>query len=203
MKKKVLTLLLFIGFTGLIFYPGCKTTEEAAQYTLTVSVGEGVTGTPATGTYSHSENDVVYYSYSSQPKFGNLTVTLNSTGASTTGSITMNSNHTLTATAIIDVRGDKWTGLAQNDDEPGINYYSEFTFSGGISSGTATGYIETLGSNLQGPWTFDGSELAISLGLGVDTLTMRGTFTDENHLSGTWEWDEYGNPQTGTWSVER
>jgi hypothetical protein len=67
--------------------------------TLTVTVGEGVTGTPAAGTSTNKKGTAVAYSYTLQSGYDNLSVTLDGAAVAASGSVTMNANHTLAASA--------------------------------------------------------------------------------------------------------
>lgn len=74
------------------------TVTPAPSYALTVSVGTGVTGTPATTT-SYLQGTSASYSYVLQAGYQNLQVTLDGTAVAATGSVTMNAPHSLAATA--------------------------------------------------------------------------------------------------------
>jgi len=202
MKTKNFFLMTGIILMGLLLFTGCPKSVETSDYTLTVTMGNGVSGNPAAGSYSYAENDTVSYSYTAQAGYGNLTVTLDGAPVGNSGVVTMTANHTLNATATINVLGT-WTGLAHNPNTSGgSNFFFRCTFSGGVLSGTAHAYIETLG-NLNGEYTVDGNEIATTLCYGANTLTCTGTFSNVNYMNGDWDWDEYGNPQTGTWYLER
>ena len=71
------------------------------QYTLTVNKGQGVNGIPESGNYTYYEGTPVNYSYSIQEGYTNLAVTLDGISVSASGTITMNSNHILAASATI------------------------------------------------------------------------------------------------------
>lgn len=73
--------------------------NPAVQYTLTVDLGEGVTGTPASGTYTYAEGTSVNYSYAPKSNFMEMDLTLDSTAISSSGSFAMNGNRTITARA--------------------------------------------------------------------------------------------------------
>lgn len=202
MNKKPFFLLFIFVLAGLFFFPACPENGDSTDYTLTVTVGNGVTGTPATGSYTHSENETVNFSYSTQAGYGNLAVTLDGIPVASSGAFAMDANHTLDAAAIIDVRGT-WTGMAQNPQSGGdTNFYFECTFSGGVLSGNVHGRIESLG-NANGTFTVQGNQLTFTLGYGGIILTCTGTFTNANYVSGDWDWPEVGNHQTGTWHLER
>lgn len=67
-------------------------------FTLTVSRGNGVAGTPAGGG-SFAQGTGVPYNYSAQAGFTNLAVLLDGLAVSAAGTVTMNADHSLTATA--------------------------------------------------------------------------------------------------------
>ncbi|MDE3246943.1 MAG: hypothetical protein KGN80_12720, partial [Acidobacteriota bacterium] len=69
-----------------------------SSFTLTVNLGTGVAGTPASGG-SFTEGTVVPYSYSAQAGFNNLSVLLDGNPVPAAGSVTMNMAHGLAATA--------------------------------------------------------------------------------------------------------
>jgi plastocyanin len=69
-----------------------------SSFTLTVSRGTGVSGTPSTGG-SFSQGTVVPYSYSASSGFTNLQVLLDGIATSASGHITMDADHSLIATA--------------------------------------------------------------------------------------------------------
>ena len=85
------------------------------KYTLTVTVGEGVTGTPLAGTSSNKKGTVINYNYALQSGYSNLAVTLDGTAVAASGSVTMNANHTLAANAtktyvLTVIKGEHVTG---------------------------------------------------------------------------------------------
>ncbi len=69
------------------------------NYTLTVGVGEGVSGAPAAGTSTHKKGTVITYNYSLQAGYNNLAVTLDGAPVAASGTVTMNGGHTLEAMA--------------------------------------------------------------------------------------------------------
>ncbi len=93
------------------------------NYTLTVSVGEGVTGSPAAGTSTSKKGTVINYSYAKQAGYDNLAVTLDGAPVAASGSVTMNANHALEARAsktfvLTVIKGDHVEGT------PGSGAYS-------------------------------------------------------------------------------
>lgn len=69
------------------------------KYTLTVTKGEGVNGDPDAGTTTHAEGSTINYSYSLQGGYSNLLVLLDGIEVPSAGTIEMNRDHTLRATA--------------------------------------------------------------------------------------------------------
>jgi streptogramin lyase len=68
------------------------------KYTLTVILGEGVDGMPTSGSTTYRKGSVVSYNYSRQSGYTNLVVTLDGTPVASSGTVTMDGNHTLRAT---------------------------------------------------------------------------------------------------------
>ncbi len=108
LKSKTLMLMPLVVLAilfGAFFLTTCKSPassdvgEALTTYALTVSVGEGVTGNPTSGTNSYSEGTSVSYSYSLNSGYTNLAVTLDDQQVDASGTITMNRNHTLNASA--------------------------------------------------------------------------------------------------------
>ena len=203
MFKKLFLLMCLLGCIGVLFFSGC-TTAETASYTLTVSVGDGVSGTPATGSYPYTENDTVSYSYTAQSGYGNLTVTLDGAPVAASGVITMAASHTLTVTASIDIRG-MWTGRFYAG---GGDTYFEVTFSGGIASGTTRGLFDFVPGYGNGTFTVSGNQIEFDLNYYISGIEFRlgclGTFTNANNMTGDWEWyvnDIYQG--TDTWNLSR
>lgn len=91
--------------------------KKKQEYTLTVSRGEGVDGNPKSGTYSYKEGDKVHYNYSFNPTgYSDLVVSLDGNEVRNQGTVEMDKDHTLNATA----RANKWD-FATNKDEVKID----------------------------------------------------------------------------------
>lgn len=75
------------------------TVQPLPTYALTVSLGSGVTGSPAASA-SYAQGTAVPYSYALQAGYQNLQVTVDGAPAAASGSLVMNGPHTLAATAI-------------------------------------------------------------------------------------------------------
>lgn len=101
-KKKKFPVFLVVGgviviVLAILLFKKKKT--EAISYTLTTTRGSGIDGTPNTGTTTHNQGSTVSYNYSLQSGYTNLMVTLDGATVSSSGTVTMNANHTLTASA--------------------------------------------------------------------------------------------------------
>jgi len=189
MSKKTIILAGLSLLIGMVFFSGCPTNgDDDGQFTLTVTVSSGVSGTPTTGAYSYAENSVVNYSYSLQAGYTNLVVTLDGMPMAATGVVTVTGNHVLSATAEqIDIR-DAWAGYW---DYTGYQSFMRVEFSGGLGSGSCGGYFDILPIGGAGTWTLVGTQIDFSLFFPAPfnmTMTCTGTLIDGNHMSGTWSW---------------
>jgi len=142
MKNKYLFILFTAILSIYIFLslPGCSTSDPSddfQKYELNVVLGEGVTGTPAQGTYPYNEGDTVDYSYELLNNYKNLSVTHNNDEVEASGTITITGVHTLKvlADAIYDITGI-WNFSEEYDD--GSIFEVTATFSGSPESGTIT-----------------------------------------------------------------
>jgi len=97
-KKKKFPWLLVVGgvvVVGVVLY---FLVIKKPKYDLTVNVGEGINGTPPSGTSSHKKGTSVSYNYSLKSGYTDLLVKLDGSPVSASGSIKMEKNSTLTAT---------------------------------------------------------------------------------------------------------
>ncbi|MCX6554895.1 MAG: hypothetical protein NTZ12_07775 [Candidatus Aminicenantes bacterium] len=69
------------------------------KYTLTTTVGTGVSGTPAAGSVKYKKKTVVNYNYAAADGYTNLVVTLDGAPVAASGTVTMDKDHTLSASA--------------------------------------------------------------------------------------------------------
>lgn len=156
---------------------------KKTNYTLTVTLGAGCSGTPAeNGTYEKGK--VVNYSYTALPGYGNLQVKVDGAAVATSGTITMDKNKALVVTAdALDIRGT-WaftaTGLTAT------SFSIQFT-------GTATsGTLRLIGYTNTGTYTVNGANVTFDIGGGI---TFTGKFNTSTTMS--------GNHTYGTWSATR
>jgi len=99
MKKIFTTVFVFAILIGLLINTNCKKSQDAIEFLLTVSLYDGVTGTPASGSYVYTEQEEVEYSYSLLDGYTALTVLLDGKEVGSSGTVTMNGDHYLVVTA--------------------------------------------------------------------------------------------------------
>jgi hypothetical protein len=191
-------IFLVLSLIALLSVPNCKTSEDLSEFTLTVTVGEGIDGTPATGTYSYKENVVVTYSYSPQVGYRNLEVTLDGVVVASNGSIPITANHTLTVTAekYFDVRGD-WAGILTSN---GNKLDFKATFSGDLLTGNVSMTVD-FSSKGSGPYSVSGSDISFNGKFSGSKVFFVGSVIDFNHMEGTWEFPP--SSTSGPWELDR
>lgn len=99
-KKKKFPWLLVVGgvvVVGVVLY---FLIIKKPKYDLTVSAGEGITASPAVGTTQHKKGKTVSYSFTLQSGYSQLTVKLDGAAVAASGTVTMDQNHTLSATCL-------------------------------------------------------------------------------------------------------
>jgi hypothetical protein len=186
MPKKILQVVVFFAVLGLLFFAGCKTNGDAGQYTLSVTVAQGISGTPAAGSTSYADGDTVNYNYSLQAGYENLDVKLDGVTVASSGVITMDQNHTLTVTADEKFNPTgKWTGYLYYIPD----LYADITFSGDYTSGTVTGDIDFISGTGNGTYSISGNSINIVLHYGGGNVYLTGTIEDNDHMSGDWSVD--------------
>jgi hypothetical protein len=107
------------------------TAAQMADYSLLVKTNDGVTGSPAAGTFHYREGTAIPYNYAVGEGYKDLTVLLDGKSTAASGTIIMDQSHGLEATA---VKNDEYTLVVQT--EPGIT--------GSPASGTYHYKIGTL-----------------------------------------------------------
>jgi hypothetical protein len=215
MNKRVLIMSFFCLALCLIFNTACNladnnggSTTGPNTYTLTVSVGEGVTGSPTSGTYSYTEGDTVSYTYNLQSGYINLAITLDGNPVASSGTINMLKDRILNATAEksptpqYDIRGT-WNITIKYPSD--VANHKTFIFSGNLNQGT----LQVDFPAVQGPYTVTNSNVSFSYsyvdgdsGLNV-THSFTGSFTSANAMSGNCTKVEGSNSENGTWSATR
>jgi hypothetical protein len=99
MKKIFTTAFVFAILIGLLISTSCKTSEDVVEYILTVSLYDGVTGTPEAGAYTYTDIEDVEYSYSPLEGYTRMTVLLDGEEVESSGTVTMDGDHYLVVTA--------------------------------------------------------------------------------------------------------
>ncbi|MBN2345947.1 MAG: PEGA domain-containing protein [Candidatus Aminicenantes bacterium] len=130
-----------IGAAAVYFLVLKKTKNE-----LTVTLGEGCTGTPA-ATAKYKKDEVVNYSYSTQAGWGDLQVKLDGVTVAATGTVTMDKAHTLdvsaTYGAIVNITSSPaGAKIYDNNSDSGKTTPATFTYT---SAGTHTFLLRLCG----------------------------------------------------------
>ncbi len=173
--------------------------DDNLQYTLNVSWGSGVTGTPAAGTYYHKQGTKVLYSYALAGGYTGLSVKQDGFSVSASGTVTMDADHTLYAGAELkrDVRG-AWR-LAESYDD-GSSFEVTVTFSGTLTGGTVT-------DSEGGAGTYEYNDSTVDFTLVFPDVTYEysnGDFSDDNTMSGDCiRYQDKNNAAGGTWTATR
>jgi tetratricopeptide (TPR) repeat protein len=98
-KKKKFPWLLAIAATLVVGAAIYYFVVLNKKYTLTTNVGTGVDGTPATGSVKYKKGSVINYEFYPVTGYTNLVVTLDGTPVAASGTVKMDKDHTLSATA--------------------------------------------------------------------------------------------------------
>jgi hypothetical protein len=183
MKKRLTTAFVIIVALGLLSTMSCKKSQTATEYTLSVILSAGVTGTPEAGDQVYNLNDQVNYSYSLDQGYTRLRVLLDGVEVESSGTITMDRDHILSVSAaqgtgefLLSV--SYGTGISGTPEE-GYYYYN---------AGDQVDYsisLEPGYTNLR--VTLDGTEIENS-----GTITISGdhtldAFADlEYYIQGSW-----------------
>jgi hypothetical protein len=154
------------------------------DYELTVTVGEGLEGTPGSGQYSYKDLTSVEYAYTPVNTLHTVEVLLSGSQLNSRGSFTMYTNSTLEA-RLVDIR-DQWTVIMYDMNGKFLISF-DVTFAGDdILGGT---FVDTR--NLSGAWDGTSGKVTITYEnwenyLLVGTLlTMEGIWTNGD-VSGNW-----------------
>jgi hypothetical protein len=172
--------------------------DDNFQCALTVTLTDGVTGTPAAGTFNFPIGTVVDYSYAVAEGYYGLTALLDDSAVDASGSITMSQNHVLQvgATKGKEIRGN-WELVETYDDDSAFTVTA--TFSGGYSAGTVT---DSDGGS--GTYSFEGSTVIFNLVFPDVNYDYTGSFVDNDTMRGSCvRYQTTDNPVGGTWTATR
>ena len=172
--------------------------DDHFQCALTVTLTDGVSGTPGAGTFNYAQGSLVNYSYALQEGYYGLTVQLDGVAVDSSGTVAMSAGHKLSvsATAGKNIRGTWRFAETYNDDS---TFYVTATFSGNHSEGTVT---DSDGGS--GTYTFNSSTIAFNLVFPHVTYEYSGSFTDDDTMKGTCKrYQTAANVISGTWIATR
>jgi hypothetical protein len=162
------------------------------EYTVTVILGSGISGTPAAGTYAYKEFDSVDYSYGSLEGATAPSVKINGTAYAVSGTLTMYNNAQIEAYQT-DIRGT-WSFILTDTNSSTTISQMDITFSGAsLLNGT---FMDSQGNG--GEWSIgtDGNILTITYSNWFNTVL---TGTVSAMTSGTWT----GFESFGTWTAAK
>ena len=187
MKKLLVTAFVLIIALGLLSTISCKKSQNATEYTLSVVLSTGVTGTPAAGTYVYNLNDQESYSYDLEQGYTRLKVTLDGLEVESSGTITMDRDHTLSVTAAQGT-GEYLLYVAYGAGVSGVPeegyYYHDAGDQVDYTVSLADGY-----TNLK--VTLDGNEIEPSGTITVSgDHTFYGSAEVEYYIQGSWALSE-------------
>lgn len=172
--------------------------DDNIQRGLTVTLGNGVSGTPAAGTFNYPQGTVVTYSFAVAEGYYDLTVLLDGAAIDSNGTITMDDDHTLdvAATAGKNLR-DTWVLAEVYND--GSSFSVDATFSGNYASGIVR---DSQGGS--GTFTFVGATVAFTLVFPNVTYEYTGVFSDNDTMGGTCKrYRTADNVISGNWVAKR
>lgn len=173
--------------------------DDNLEYKLTVQVNEGVTGTPAAGTYYYRKDTKVPYSYALAGGYQALTVKLNGSDVAASGTVTVSQDTVLYASAQVkhDVRGS-WNLSESYSD--GSVFQVVVTFSGTLFAGTVT-------DSEGGAGTYDYNDATLDFTLVFPDVTYKysdGEFTDADNMGGDCKrYQSETSAVSGTWKATR
>jgi hypothetical protein len=159
------------------------------EYELTVTIEEGVVGTPVAGVQVLADLAEVEYKYTPVNPLHTVEVMYEGAKAAASGTVTMYRNITLLA-RLIDIRA-AWTVTLTNNSDGAVNSAPTITFSGSnILGGT---FSDSRG--YAGAWDAASNKININFG-NWENYKLTGTLFS---MSGTWA----NGSATGTWSAVR
>jgi len=173
--------------------------DDNLEYKLTVTLKDGVTGTPAAGTYYYKQGTKVDYSYALKDGFKGLYVLLNGTATTVSGTVTMSKDNVLYVGAAVkySVLGAWNLSETYND---GSSFNVVLTFAGTLFGGTVSDSDGGVG-------TYDFSDDTVDFKLVFPDVTYEysmGDFTDENTMKGNCKrYQDSAAAVSGTWTATR
>lgn len=200
MKNRFLLILgsIILIINGLFFLSGCKTTTPFYGFEVYVTLSEGVSGTPESGTYQYSEGDIVSYNYSVDSNHVNLRVTLDNQEIEASGTFAVTGDHTLTAYAdpVYNIIGT-WNITEEYAD--GSSFSVTLVFSGTSNSGTVTDSHGGVGT-----YTVDEyNNISFTLQFTEVTYNYQGDFEGATSMKGNSQKVTSAETYNGIWIASR
>jgi len=174
------------AFLAFLAAGGCR--FGIPDYTLTVVVEDGVTGTPESGQYVYQELTTVDYDYEAVNPLHSVEVMINGIKRSpATGSVVLYGDGYELRARLVDLRGTWKMTLAYDDTE--IPAPGELTIT--LSGPDIVGGTFTDSRGFTGVWSTSSDTVTLTYDdwfdyvLTGEVYAMKGTFTGEE-LTGTW-----------------
>jgi len=154
-------------------------TPDPEAILFLVSVTDGIDGAPAAGIYYRYPGATIDYSYSLKDKYQDLVVKLDNVEIPASGTITIDAEHVLTASATLhyDIRSS-WTLEEKYND--GSSFNVTVTFSGDSESGTVSDSDGGVGT-----YTVNGTVVKFNLAFPDVAYDYSGLFATEDTISGS------------------
>ena len=183
--------LIALTIPAIMFLFSCNN-FGSPDYTVTVVLGPGISGTPAAGTHVQKEFDSVEYSYGPQEGAAAPSVKVNGTAYAVSGTLTMYTNVRIEAYQT-DIRGS-WHFILKETSTSTQKSAMDITFSGtSLVNGT---FSDSQGNS--GEWSLgtDGYTMTITYSNWFDTVL---TATINSMAAGTWT----GFETSGSWTATK
>jgi hypothetical protein len=177
MKKIFTTAVIFSILIGLLINTSCKKSKDVTEYTLTVTVNEGISGTPGTGTYTYTEVEDVAYSYTLQEGYSALAVLLDGEEVESSGTVTMDGNHFILVTA----------GKGTGDYKLSVSIAT-----GAVGTPDTGSYYYDAGEQINYSYSLESGYTNLRVSLDGVSIATTGTITiSKNHLLYVYAEKEY------------
>ncbi|MBN2400313.1 MAG: hypothetical protein JXI33_08245 [Candidatus Aminicenantes bacterium] len=190
MKKNSMVALIQAGFACMLIMPllSCGF-FGVPNYDLTVTIDDGIQGTPADGQYTYKDLTLIEYQYIPDNTLNTVEVIYEGSRLEATGSIRMYT-HAAMAVHLVDIR-DTWT-ISMYSSVGAFLISFDVTFSGtDLIGGTFSD-----SRDLSGTWDGATNSLTITYD-NWENFILTGTLFG---MSGTWS---NGSDVSGTWSASR
>ncbi|MGE5341129.1 MAG: hypothetical protein ACM3SY_06570 [Candidatus Omnitrophota bacterium] len=166
-------------------------------FTLTVTRGTGINGTPETGTTTYTDGQTVTYNYTLQDGYTDLVVTIDGLTAPANGTIMMDRNHILAASAdkTYNLQVAKGEGIIGIPDSGNVSYKDGYIVNYGYTLQTGYSNLVVLLDGIQvvpsGTIKMDQNHSLIATAGRTFTLTViKGTGVDGSPNTGSYTYNE-------------